>query len=787
MKIKNSQLCTGVLLSAAICGAASGAQHSLTPENNTGFQGLSANHAQHLTKPTEHGFNPPRQVSPQQFQQLLKDKQSVDHLYQQHREQITKPTLSSKFSRSNNLSNSKSAAAGSCTSPAELQGLTDDTLVNAVKAGVLNSCLYGLFDTSLVGTSVFSDASITTIAHAINAHLAAYDGTEATGAAELEKLVIYLRAMHWAESSNNRVFPAEYNAAVTQALNTYINGDYFVQFNGDSSRDFMIRYEMLILLNSSGNDRIPFLERITEALLGYANTISRNNDWGVYYEENGMTQLLVHLFNASEYQTDELKQAALANPNIINNLKQFVEVQGKWLVGHTREYQWSDAVKELARFLRFSGTLADSVRPSIQAILQEYTYEGAGSNGWLNAQSMVKFYDADNCEIYGDACSFNLESYVLSGHHTCSATIKLRYQEPISEQNLTQICQDLTAEEQKFHTLFNTNANTPVADDKNTDLEVVIFSSYTDYDSYAGGFFGIGTNNGGMYLEGDPWVTGNQARFIAHQATWLPEFAVWNLEHEYVHYLDGRFNKWGNFSEQPANSVWWGEGLAEYLSQPDNNPKALGVAPQGTYSLSELFQTTYENSDTERTYYWGYLATRFMIEQQNAEIENTLLPSMRAKKRIIATGECQFDWGWQLKTDAIANDWYWAYDDSENGSGAWVWTCGQPQSEASEIPPYTPYQDIISTWGSTFNQDFEQWLVCLVQGEGVCEPQATNPADLDDNGAVDIRDINLFRELLRSNQELSLDYDFNKDGAVNQRDVRPMMVLCDLSRCAIAP
>ena len=774
MNNKLSLLSTSLLLSTFMANPVQGAQQHSASESYSPLLSVNAHHAQYQKRMDKSGFNPPREISPYQYQQLLENNQPVNDYFQASKQANKKMRASVQSVGSN------------CTSPAQLQGLSGEDLVSAVKSGVLNTCLYGLFDNSLVGTDVFSDASITTIANAINAHLATYDATNITSAAELEKLVIYLRAMHWAESANNRVFPTDYNTAVTQALTTYINGDHFTQFNGDATRDFMIRYEMLVLLNSSGNNRIPFLERITEALLGYANTISRDNNWGVYYEENGMTQLLVHLFNASDYQTGELEAAALSNPNIINNLKQFVDVQGKWLVGHTREYQWSDAVNELSRFLRFGGTLADAVRPSIQALLQEYSYEGAGSKGWLNAQSMVKYYDAGNCDMYGDACSFDLEDYVLYGRHTCGSTLKIRFQEPIIEENLAQICTNLAQQEQKFHNLFKTNATTPVADDQNTDLEVVIFSSYTDYDNYAGGFFGIGTDNGGMYLEGDPWVEGNQARFIAHQATWLPEFAVWNLEHEYVHYLDGRFNKWGSFGDQPANSVWWGEGLAEYLSQPNNNPNALAVAPNGTYSLSELFQTTYANSNTERTYHWGYLATRYMIEEQNTEIENSLLPSMRAAKRVISTAPCEFDWGWKLKTEAIENGWAWAYDDSEWASGSWVWTCGQAQGDIPELPPYTPYQDILSTWGSSFDEDFSTWLICLVEGEGECRRTNTNPADLDGNEAIDMRDIKLFRDLLRGNEALSLELDFNEDGTVDRKDVRPMMALCDLPRCAIA-
>ena len=44
---------------------------------------------------------------------------------------------------------------------------------------------------------------------------------------------------------------------------------------------------------------------------------------------------------------------------------------------------------------------------------------------------------------------------------------------------------------------------------------------------------------------------------------------VWNLQHEYVHHLDGRFNLAGNFGDDQVFShktIWWTEGLAEYVS-----------------------------------------------------------------------------------------------------------------------------------------------------------------------------------------------------------------------------
>lgn len=731
----------------------------------------------HLSEQHKVGFNPPRQISPKQFELLLQNKRSIDDVYLANK---------SNFSVANKKRDGIKTVTPACSSPAELENLTGQALISAVKSGNLSSCLYGLFNKDFVGSDLFSDESIQTIAQGIVEHLAGYDGTEQTGAAELEKLVIYLRAVHWAEWGNNRQFSSEYLNTLKQAFGRYFAGEHFVLFNGNSSRNFMVRYEMLILLRSSGTSNIEFLPRLSDALIGYAETVARGNDWGVYYEENGLTQILTHLFNASEQQTEDLEQVAKNSPKLLNNLIEFVDTKGNWLVGHTREYQWGDSVNELARFLRFGGSIAETVRPAIQRVLNNYSYQGAGSSGWLKAQAAVTHFDAENCELYGDACSFNLEETILSGSHICSSTLKLRFQQPISEQNLQGICTSLTAQEQEFHQLFNTQTNTPVANDNNEDLEVVIFSSYTDYDNFAGSFFGISTDNGGMYLEGTPWAEGNQARFIAHQATWLPEFAVWNLEHEYIHYLDGRFNKWGGFNDQPANTVWWGEGVAEYLSQPNNNANALAAAAQGTYELSELFQTTYENSDTTRTYHWGYLATRFMMEQKPQTIDNELLPNFRAPKYVVATGECLFDWGWKQKQEAIDNNWYWAYDDSEWASGSWVWTCGQPQPENTELPEVTPYGDILASWGTSFDNDFSQWLVCLVEGEGVCSTQAQNPADLDGNQVVDMRDINLFMSLLRESSNLDMQYDFNQDGRVDRRDVRAMMAECDLARCAVS-
>ncbi len=732
---------------------------------------------------------PPRTLSPVEFEKVQANIDALQHgvvldsqwtldASKQYRSAQQSVILSKKAQSTQN--------AVACTSPSQLLGLYGTDLVDAVSNAQLSSCLYGLYNAGFVGTEHFTDAKILTIVNAIVDRLAGFDGSDATGAAVIEKLVTYLRAMHWAEVSagSNRVFQTQYQNQLIAAFDVYFGGDHFVTFNGTASRNFMLRYEMLILVNSSRSPALRYLARFSEAIQGYANTINRNNDWGVGYEESGMTQLLTHYFNAVNNGGEELQQLLTDQPEIVTRLRDFVLADGLWLVGHTREYQWNDAVSEVGRMLKMGGAIADSVRPAMQHILSTYSFGGTGSQGWVNAQSMVKSYDSANCALYGNACSFDLESTILSGHHVCSDTLKVRFQAPISAQNLTQICSSLSSKEAHFHQTFSTSA--PVTNDNNEDLEVVIFKSSTDYQNFAGDFFDINTNNGGMYLEGTPSDPDNQARFIAYQATWLqPSFVVWNLEHEYIHYLDGRYNQWGSFSDQPDNLVWWGEGLAEYLSQPDTNPNALAAAPNKSYDLSQLFQTTYANSNTARIYHWGYLAVRYMFERQRAEINDPLLPTLRAAKYEISAAPCSFAWGWQEKPVAIANNWSWLYDDSAWGSGYWVWTCGQPNVEQTPLPEFTPYQDIIASWNTRFDGDFDQWLDCLVAGAGTCTAQF-RPADLDKNNAVDKRDVELFNQRLRSKTDLTSALDFNLDTRVNQLDVPAMMKLCDLPRCAIA-
>ncbi len=255
---------------------------------------------------------------------------------------------------------------------------------------------------------------------------------------------------------------------------------------------------------------------------------------------------------------------------------------------------------------------------------------------------------------------------VLPLTHTCSNTLKFRAQD-MTQGQFDDSCNNVAVEETYFHERLETGG-LPIDNDLNEDLLMVIFDDYDQYNRYGSRLFGINTNNGGMYIEGDATDSANQAAFYAHEADWLrPEFHIWNLKHEYVHYLDGRFNLKGNFGDYPTSTVWWSEGLGEYISLEDNNADAVALvnASGSNRTLSEVFNTSYSNTSDE-IYRWGYLAVRFMFENHMDDIRT------------------------QRATQRSAN--------------------------------WSNYQSNLNAWGYSYEQEWQNWLITLAGG-------TTDPTD----------------------------------------------------------
>ncbi len=220
---------------------------------------------------------------------------------------------------------------------------------------------------------------------------------------------------------------------------------------------------------------------------------------------------------------------------------------------------------------------------------------------------------------FADICREVSIAQVLPNQLTCPQTVTFVYDQ-ITAPQLTQLCSALESTATRFHDWMQT-ANQPLPGDLNASLEAVVFNSSQHYQDYAGVLFDVDTNNGGIYLEGNPTAAENQARYLAYQRVVNDRWWVWNLEHEFVHYLEGRFIAAGDYStSSQVAGVWWGEGLAEWVAWGEEFPRGFAVflktAAAERPDLATIFKATYANLDL--AYHWSYSVHYFLNTQQRA-------------------------------------------------------------------------------------------------------------------------------------------------------------------------
>ncbi|MDC8012629.1 collagenase [Tahibacter soli] len=492
---------------------------------------------------------------------------------------------------------------------------TGASLVAAIK-GASTECVNSLFGLSgSTAYGAFREAQMVTVANALQSAAASYNGTNASG---ILQLILYLRAGYYVQFYDTAVgsYGTSLVNAIRPAMDAFAGSSSFGLVN-DAHGEILSEF-MTLIDSSTQNARYLY---VVKRLLASYNP----STFAPYYWMNASVNSSFYaLFRG--HQVPEFVTLVQSDTSIVDTLYNFANNHFSQL-GGDNGYLVSNAGRELGRFLQYTGSLKSLAQSRARTLLERSSVTGASAPLWVGIGEMVEWYDKANCGYY-NLCDFvaRVEAAALPITHNCSSTLRLRAQS-MSASELASTCTTVAGQENYFHTKLATN-RTPVANDNNAALEMVIFDSSTDYGTYAGALFGIDTNNGGMYLEGDPSVAGNQARFIAYEAEWVrPTFEIWNLTHEYVHYLDGRYDMYGDFgAAMTQKTVWWVEGLAEYLSYSYRNlayTAAVDEAAAGTYALSRVFQNDY-NSGTTLVYRWGYLGVRYMFEQKPADVASIL-------------------------------------------------------------------------------------------------------------------------------------------------------------------
>lgn len=509
------------------------------------------------------------------------------------------------------------AATPTCKDPAVTATYSGAALADYIANLPDVTCTYPLFSAPAAQAStIFSAANLSAVADRFLQESYAYDASNR----KLANLAVFFRAGYYQAYNNSGV--AVPSAGVLSTLRTAIKYavDNPVLFR-DNPVESSTAGETIRLITNM-HDEAYFLPSMKNIVQRYTNTTANPNAAQGLRNATagpGFTSVLT-VINYGHGRPDG--KAILSNDiSYSNALSNFVIYDKYALLGTSDGYQLNDASNEAWRFMQYDN-LKPSITPMVQYVLRYSSMTGADDQLWINAAMAVRYYDAANCSAYG-TCGFEdkLASAVLVNNYVCSPTIKIRSQKLTPDQ-ATQACSIMQKEESYFHDMMQTGRK-PVANDNNSALEVVVFDDYTNYSKYASAIFDMSTDNGGMYLEGNPASPTNQARFVAHRASWLPDFQIWNLEHEYIHYLDGRFDMLGDFDAGTVKpTVWYIEGLAEYLSHRNNYQEAIDIAKTGKYKLSTIFANTYGMDDyVTRAYRWGYMATRFMFERHRADVD----------------------------------------------------------------------------------------------------------------------------------------------------------------------
>ncbi|TDR73919.1 collagenase [Paludibacterium purpuratum] len=501
------------------------------------------------------------------------------------------------------------AATPECKDVNLLAGYRGAALANYLMSLPDAECVYGLFSLSPTQAStIYQPTNLNAVARQFSIEAQRYNASSSS----LVLLTLYLRAGYYLAGQNTLpALPTAPQQTLRPSLHKLMQGSALFEPNAQNPTTAA----EAVLLISNMHDELNFLDDMRQLVRRYTATPGNPDAVRAVRESSvarAMTSVqtvfyMAHYRGASPLSSDPSYAAALYQ-FVINNRAGLLGTESAFLLG--------DAARESMRFLQYPAlktVLADEAR----GLLAASSMTGPDNEIWLAAAQAIKYYDNAHCADYG-TCNFEsrMADAVLGKRYTCSPTIKMRAQE-LTVPQFWSACQLMEQEERYFHQRLKTG-NKPVADDRNTTLEVVVFDDYDNYAKYASVFYGIDTNNGGMYEEGNPTDPANQARFIAYEASWLrPNFVVWNLQHEYVHYLDGRFDMYGDFAQSTrVPTVWWIEGLAEYLSKRNDNPKAIAAGKTGQYALSQIFGNTYAMPDyVNRAYNWGYLATRYMFEK----------------------------------------------------------------------------------------------------------------------------------------------------------------------------
>lgn len=489
-----------------------------------------------------------------------------------------------------------------------------------IESRVANSdyeCMRTWFSPSLEQADVvFSSMSVSRITGGLKKAIEAYKGTKEQ-AQQIYYLGEFIKAAyknrHDTFAKKLQPFPSELSVDIANTIQQFLRSPYALT-EGREQQEALA--SMLIVVDS-----IRQLAIAAPDVFAILDSFSADKSDSYYYRK-AINNIFVAM--AGHSQTKAFYDVIESDSSYIHRLSSFI-TNNEWAIGTDSEQLLGNAARELARLVKTEDAETKKVVvDTLDSLLKRYPLGGKSDRIWVGIAEMVDAYASDYLEQLGLSNSKSvLKQRIMTFSYDCRGPARILAQEMTEAQAITS-CETLNLKEDDFHQTVNTGYQ-PVADDHSDSVDVIVFKTKSDYSTYSSFLFDNTTDNGGQFLERDPSKQGNVPRFVAYQNGWDDDFSILNLEHEYVHYLDGRFNQYGDFHDtmREGNIVWWLEGFAEYMYYKEGYNAALVLGKEKTHTLADVFSTNYSDG-LNRVYRWGYLAVRFMIEKHPEDVTELL-------------------------------------------------------------------------------------------------------------------------------------------------------------------
>ncbi|MFD8458751.1 collagenase [Streptomyces antimycoticus] len=436
-----------------------------------------------------------------------------------------------------------------------ITGLSPDQLADflADPAVTADGCLRGLiwnWDSRLI--PVMSDAHVQTVARRIASLAPGHDGENTS---HLYEMFTFLHAVAYQDFAHEEIDTTDAPTvnAVRGAVDAFAAAAHTfdaTRANADTLR------EALIACSGPGGRQyqLGLVKKVLATMDPEHTATNRDQSWaGAALSALSLNYLGVYPGN----QDKEFQAAVVADPGYRAAFKAFADythlkdTPNAWVV--------RDALLEYGRFGEID-SLEQQTITDLGALLPVTVQNfGEGSAPWGKVVSWLITFEA--CEPYG-VCKEDIEKRIFP--HTYSydnGGIKVRT--ALDRATVDQLYYASKQVRAQFHRVLGTEE--PLVGDPNATLGIVLYAARSDYEVYHPMLTGMGTDNGGVYIE-------QGATFYTYQRR-VPQDSSLTLEelfrHEYTHYLNGRFAVPGFFGEGPwyegDRTTAMDEGSAEFF------------------------------------------------------------------------------------------------------------------------------------------------------------------------------------------------------------------------------